>query len=203
MASSNNSSSNGLSRSAIGSDCAASSRVWVSVRPVIRMVGRLRPDLFTTSNIWIPVISGRSMSTTMHALEPGILLASNSDGLLKVWTWNPAAEISLRSERHIEMSSSTTRTTATPGARTGVRPSSPFLVGLPGGRLVRPAEVLTILAIFVFALVLLDTNGSLRCWFPTRFICTNPEITRWGETGAIGWEVSSQPRADLFRQRGS
>ena len=86
IAANKGSSSKGFKRSAIGSDFAASDRVCASLRPVISMVGRLRPDFFRISHISIPVISGRSMSTTMQALDAGISLASNSDGLLNVWT---------------------------------------------------------------------------------------------------------------------
>ena len=52
------------------------------------------------------------MSTTMHALDRGVSLASNSDGLAKVLTKNPEAETSLFSERSNDESSSTTSTVA-------------------------------------------------------------------------------------------
>jgi hypothetical protein len=112
IASSSGSSSNGLNRTATASECAASERVLASVRPVIKIAGRPRPRPLRASHISIPVISGISMSTTIHALDRGVSLASNSDGLAKVLTRNPEAETSLFSERSNDGSSSTTSTVA-------------------------------------------------------------------------------------------
>jgi hypothetical protein len=52
------------------------------------------------------------MSTTMHAFDFGVSLASNSDGLPNVVTRKPEAESSLFKERRTDGSSSTTSTVA-------------------------------------------------------------------------------------------
>src|ERR1700721_2571985 len=99
IASSSGSLSNGLKRTATESDCAARKRVLASVLPVTSIAGRPRPERFRTSHISIPLISGMSISTTMHAFDVGISLAINSDGLANILTANPEAEISLLYEQ--------------------------------------------------------------------------------------------------------
>jgi len=112
MASSNNSSSKGLNSTATASDFSASARILGSVRPVISIVGSPRPKASRDSDIATPVISGRSMSTTMHAFEVGVSLAINSDGLANAFASNPEAESSRFSELRTEGSSSITSTVA-------------------------------------------------------------------------------------------
>ncbi len=102
----------GLKRAATGCACSIMRRVSGSSRPVIIITGKLRPDFASVSQSSNPFISGRCISTSMHASVVGISLASSALGRSKVLTWKPAARISLASARSIDGSSSTTRTVA-------------------------------------------------------------------------------------------
>jgi hypothetical protein len=105
-------SSTGLNSAATA--CASSMRRCVakSSLPVINTAGTLRPDAASALHSSLPFISGRFISTTMHALVLGIALASKALGRSKARTLKPAACISLVKAVSTEGSSSKTKTVA-------------------------------------------------------------------------------------------
>jgi hypothetical protein len=105
-------SSTGLNSAATACASSISRCVAKSFLPVINTAGRPQPDAASALHSALPSISGRFISTTMHALHLGIALASKTLGRSKVRTLKPAACISLASDERTERSSSTTSTVA-------------------------------------------------------------------------------------------
>jgi hypothetical protein len=96
-----------LNSTATAFERCANSRVTLSRWPVIIITGSRQPEAARDSQSCIPFISGRCTSTSRQASVVGSSLARTAPGRSKAMTRKPADNISLRSARRTEESSST------------------------------------------------------------------------------------------------